>query len=88
MRKWEGRVRSRENQRANTKSAITFPKKGPVTIGTGDDCHMMRRSEARGRRGRDDNRGMEYKEMESNTEAKGLPIIQTATHERDIKTVE
>lgn len=33
----------------NSKSAITFPKKGPVTIVTGDDCHMMRRSGARGR---------------------------------------
>lgn len=46
MRKWVGRLRYR---RENTKSAITFPKKGPVTIVTGDDCHMMRRSEAKGR---------------------------------------
>lgn len=49
MRKWEGRLRYRENERKNTKSAIIFPKKGPVTIVTGDDCHMMRRSGAKGR---------------------------------------
>lgn len=37
-----------QRERENTESAITFPKTGRVTIVTGDDCHMMRRSGAEG----------------------------------------
>lgn len=73
----------------NSKSAITFPKKGPVTIVTGDDCHMMRRSGARGRgpmkrrgemiiTGRSESSSVLPQLCFMSAEAKRLPITQTA----------
>lgn len=34
----------REMERESIKPTIAFPRKVMVTIGTGADCHMMRRS--------------------------------------------